>query len=600
MPSSSPHDEYTRRLSAIADSTIRLSKRDNLFAAAKLIIGLLTILIAIWLMKYHMAKIFFLIVPVLLFIALAVLHERVLRRLRDGRRLQTYYHRGIARIENRWQGNGENGERFLDPAHPYARDLDIFGSGSLFELLCTARTRSGEETLAAWLKSAASIPEIIARQAAVQELAPLLDFREHLVLTGEDVRAGIQPEKLITWAETNSSVRRPIIRATALTLTTLWLLSLIAWWRWDWMATAFLMSVINFGLSYRWHHRLDRSAAGIDKAQHDLALLAAVIKRIESETVTSPKLVELKSRLATSGALASHAIENLGRRLAWLESHDNWFVRILGPFVFYTPHCILAIDVWRSRHGSAIHEWLAVTGEVEALSSFAVYAYEHPSDIYPQMLEDGPDTRSPHLGAEALAHPLLARATSVTNDLTLDNHLRLLVISGPNMAGKSTFIRSIGINAVLAQAGAPVCARRMALSSLQVTASICILDSLQGGLSRFYAEISRLKQIDELSKGNTPVLFLLDELLSGTNSFDRRIGTESFVRSLLKRRAIGLVTTHDLALAEIAERIGTTAANFHFEDRFEEGKLHFDYKLTPGIVQTTNALLLMRSIGLDV
>jgi DNA mismatch repair ATPase MutS len=168
------------------------------------------------------------------------------------------------------------------------------------------------------------------------------------------------------------------------------------------------------------------------------------------------------------------------------------------------------------------------------------------------------------------------------------------------MAGKSTFIRSIGINAVLAQSGAPVCARRIALSRLQVTASICILDSLQGGLSRFYAEISRLKQIDELSKGSMPVLFLLDELLSGTNSYDRRIGTESFVRSLLARGAMGLVTTHDLALAEIAQRIGSAAANFHFEDAFEYGKLHFNYKLTPGIVQTTNALMLMRSIGLDV
>ena len=594
MPSSSPHDEYNRRLSAIADSTTQLSKRDKAFAAAKLILGLLIVVTAVWLAKYHTADIFFLLIPILFFTVLAVLHERVLRELKNLRRLSGYYNQGIARIENHWMGGGETGERFLDPAHPYARDLDIFGSGSLFELLCTARTRSGEETLAAWLKNAASIPEIAARQEAVQELTPRLDFREHLVLTGEDVRTGIHPDKLIAWAETNPSLQRALIRAVAFALTALWLLSLFAWWKWDWMAAAFLMSVINFGVNYRWHLRL-HAADGIYKAQHDLALLAAVLKRIEKETVTATTLVQLKARLAASGAFASQAIENLGRRLAWLESHDNWFVRILDPFIFYTSHCVVAVDVWRSRHGAAIREWLAVTGEVEALSSLAVYAYEHPADTFPQMLEGGP-----YFGAEGLAHPLLARGKSIANDLTLDNDLRLLVISGPNMAGKSTFIRSIGINAVLAQAGAPVCARRLALSSLQIAASICILDSLQGGLSRFYAEISRLKQIDELSKGNSPVLFLLDELLSGTNSYDRRIGTESFVRSLLARGAIGLVTTHDLALAEIAVRIGTTAANFHFEDTFEDGKLHFDYKLTPGIVQTTNALLLMRSIGLDV
>jgi DNA mismatch repair ATPase MutS len=270
-------------------------------------------------------------------------------------------------------------------------------------------------------------------------------------------------------------------------------------------------------------------------------------------------------------------------------------VQIVEPFIFYTTHCLLAIDVWRGRHGAAIREWLAVTGEAEALSAFAVYLYEHPSDTFPQFLADGPSFQ-----AESLAHPLLPRDRAIPNDLSLGRDLQLLVISGPNMAGKSTFIRSIGVNAVLAQAGAPVCARRLTLSSLQVTASICILDSLQGGLSRFYAEISRLKQIDDLSKASASVLFLLDELLSGTNSYDRRIGTESFVRSLLARGAIGLVTTHDLALAEIAEGIGPVAANFHFSDRFEDGKLYFDYKLSPGIVQTTNALLLMRSIGLEV
>jgi hypothetical protein len=595
VPSHSPQAEYNRRLNAIAASTAHCRRRDKAFGTAKLILGLLIVIAAIWLAKYHATKIFFLLIPILLLIALAVLHERVLRKLKCSQRLQTYYSQAITRIENRWTGSGETGDRFLDIAHPYARDLDIFGAGSLYQLLCTARTSSGEQALATWLTTAAPIPEIMARQQAVQELTPKLDFRENLVLAGEDVRAGVHPNQLIAWAEAEPRLNRTLIRVVAFSLTALWLLSLIAWWQWDWMAVAAAMSLINFGVSYKLRAMLNHATAGIDGARHDLVLLAAILKVIEKESVTVTKLAELQTRLCPSGALASKAIKGLGKRVEWLESNDNWFVRILNPFVFYTPHCVLAVDVWRERHGPAIREWLAVTGEVEALSSLAVYAYEHPSDTFPQMLEAGP-----YLEAEAIAHPLLPRDKAIPNDLKLDSNLRLLVISGPNMAGKSTFIRSIGINAVLAQAGAPVCARRMALSSLQVTASICILDSLQGGLSRFYAEISRLKQIDELSKGNTPVLFLLDELLSGTNSYDRRIGTESFVRSLLARGAIGLVTTHDLALAEIAERIGPTAANFHFEDTFEDGKLHFDYKLTPGIVQTTNALLLMRSIGLDV
>jgi hypothetical protein len=593
--SESPAAEYNRRLRAIADSTAGYRRRDDLLAVTKLVLGLFIILTAIWLVKYHATKIFFLLIPVLLFVVLAVLHERVLRRLRDQARLRAYYEQGISRIENRWTGTGETGERFLDPSHPYARDLDIFGSASLFQFLCTARTRSGEETLAAWLQSAASIPEVAARQQAVQELTPRLDFRERLVLAGEEARAGVHPDKLIAWAEAAQPLNRMSIRITASLLAILWLLSLAAWWKWDWIGIAFLMSIVNFGVSYRWRAKFDPVAAGVDGAEHDLVLLAAILKLIENESAAVPKLVQLQTQLARSGALASKAIDELSRRVAWLDSRDNWFVKIFDPFVFWTPHCVVAIEAWRERHGEAIREWLAVTGEMEALKALAVYAYEHPADTFPQFTEGGP-----YLSAQGLAHPLLARDKSVSNDLHLGSDLQLVVISGPNMAGKSTFIRAVGVNTVLAQAGAPVCARSMTLSSLQVAASICILDSLQGGLSRFYAEISRLKQIDELTKRSVPVLFLLDELLSGTNSYDRRIGTESFVRSLLARGAIGLVTTHDLALAEIAEGIGPAAANFHFSDRFEHGKLYFDYKLTPGIVQTTNALLLMRSIGLEV
>jgi hypothetical protein len=589
------HAEYHRRLSRISESVAQSKKSDHAFALAKLVLGIAVVVVAIWLMKYHATKIFYLLIPILLFVLLAILHERVLRRLREYARLRAYYERGIARLENRWAGTGESGERFLDAAHPYARDLDIFGAGSLFQMLCTARTRSGEETLAAWLQTAASIPEIVARQEAVRELSPKIDFRERLVLAGEEARVGVHPQKLIEWAEATPSLNRKAMRMTAIALTLLWLLSLLAWWRWDWLAVALGMSLVNFGVSYKWRAQVLHASAGVDGAQHELALLALILKRIESEAVTSPRLKQLQNTLKKSGVVASQAIAELGKRVDYLESADNWFVKILGPFVFWTPHCVIGIEGWRERHGAAIREWLAATGEAEALSSLAVYAYEHPDDSFPGFVEQGP-----YIEAEAVAHPLLARNKAVSNDLTLGRDLQLMVISGPNMAGKSTFMRSIGVNVVLAQAGAPVCARRMTLSALQVAASICILDSLQGGLSRFYAEISRLKQIDELSQGTTPVLFLLDELLSGTNSFDRRVGTESFVRSLLARGAIGLVTTHDLALAEIAERIGTHAANFHFEDTFEDGKLHFDYKLTPGIVQTTNALLLMRSIGLEV
>jgi DNA mismatch repair ATPase MutS len=208
--------------------------------------------------------------------------------------------------------------------------------------------------------------------------------------------------------------------------------------------------------------------------------------------------------------------------------------------------------------------------------------------------------KTPMFAAEGMAHPLLSSAAAVRNDLTLGDGMQLLILSGPNMAGKSTFIRAVGVNAVLGQAGAPVRATRLRLSPLTVTASICVLDSLSGGVSRFYAEIHRVKLISDLAEGPMPVLFLLDELLSGTNSHDRLAGSEFIVRSLMQRNAIGIVSTHDLALARIPEEMGGRAANCHFEDRFEGGELIFDYKLKAGVVKTSNALELMRAVGLKV
>ena len=254
----------------------------------------------------------------------------------------------------------------------------------------------------------------------------------------------------------------------------------------------------------------------------------------------------------------------------------------------------LAVEAWRRRTGPALGRWLTVIGDTEALAALATFAYENPAFPFPEVLAEGPV-----LDGQGLGHPLLPRAGCVTNDLTLNPKLRLLVVSGSNMSGKSTFLRTVGVNAVLAQAGAPVRARRLRLSPVEIGASIRIQDSLQAGVSRFYAEITRLGVIMRHA-GEGPVLFLIDELLHGTNSHDRRIGAEAVVRGLVERGAIGLVTTHDLALAHVADALGARGANVHFQDVLEDGQIRFDYRMRPGVVQKSNALELMRSIGLDV
>jgi DNA mismatch repair ATPase MutS len=358
---------------------------------------------------------------------------------------------------------------------------------------------------------------------------------------------------------------------------------------------AVLSTAINLAFGFAHRANVRTIVAGVETSAHDLALLSEVLARLEREKFSAPKLVHLQERLHDRGAVPSRSIARLGRLVELLISRRNPILQVADPFVLWTLNLAFAIEAWRKRFGPAVGAWISAVGEMEALSSLASYSYEHPADVFPEFTED-----APCFDAEAFAHPLIPESRAVQNDLRLDRDFRLMIVSGPNMAGKSTFLRSVGINAVLAQCGAPVRARRLRLSSLTVAASVCVLDSLQGGVSRFYAEIARLKLIVDSTRGPYPVLFLLDELLQGTNSHDRRIGAEAIARTLFQHGAIGLITTHDLVLAEIADSFGPGAANFHFEDRLENGKLLFDYHLTPGVVQTSNALDLMRSIGLDV
>jgi DNA mismatch repair ATPase MutS len=256
----------------------------------------------------------------------------------------------------------------------------------------------------------------------------------------------------------------------------------------------------------------------------------------------------------------------------------------------------IAIDRWHATYGSAVAGWVRGVGELETLSALATYAYERPADPFPML-----EPRGPVFEAEALGHPLIAEHMSVRNDVHVGGEgPRVIIISGSNMSGKSTFLRSVGVNVVLALAGAPVRATRVRLSPLALGATLRIEDSLQAGHSRFYSEILRIRGIVEAARGPIPLLFMLDEILHGTNSYDRRIGAEAIVRALVDAGAIGFVTTHDLALTELPARLGPAAVNMHFEDRIENGRMVFDYRMRAGVVEHSNALALMRAVGLDV
>jgi hypothetical protein len=593
----SPAEVYSDALRGLNQTQALERRREARLGYAKLVIAALTLIAGFGVFRFP-AFAEFLAVPILVFTVLAIWQEKLIKRLRLRARAILFYKRGMARLEDRWAGSGETGERFLDPAHAYARDLDLFGRGGLFELLCTTRSRAGEETLAAWLLAAAPVDEILARQCAIRELKDRVGFREKLFSLGETVRLGVQPQTLSAWGEGAPVFGKRATRVTTTVLAILWIASLVSWGVWGLAAVAGAMSLLNLAWAHRLYTRMDEAADGIEKAAQDLELLGGTLLLLERGQFSTAKLVGLQAALRREGIAPSQAIQRLERIVEYLNHRRNLMLRALDIFTFWSAQLVFAAERWQQEFGPAIRGWLDAVGEMEALTALAGYAYEHPADVFPEFV--GSEGGGARFDAEDMAHPLLPVGKVVRNDLKLGDGLQLIILSGPNMAGKSTFIRCVGVNAVLAQCGAPVRAARLRLSPLAVAASICVLDSLSGGVSRFYAEIRRVKLVVELTHGPVPVLFLLDELFSGTNSHDRLAGTEFVVRSLVERNAIGMVSTHDLALARIPETMGERATNCCFEDTFEDGQLIFDYKLKPGIVKASNALELMRSIGLGV
>ncbi|MFP5235464.1 MAG: MutS-related protein [Acidobacteriota bacterium] len=587
-------EEYRRRLSSLNTLQARDRQRERAFGIAKLVVAALAIASSVLLIRHFLFG-GITAALIVLFIVLAIRHEKLLQAMRHRGRILAFYERGMARLEDRWQGGGEGGERFLDPAHPYARDLDIFGRASLFEYLSVARTSSGEETLARWLLHPAAPDQIAARQSAVKELQGRADLREKLASAGEAVREGVQPDAMARWGESEpafTSTRRRVL-TTALAL--LWFVSLAAWAVWGKYEWAVLSTVLNFAYAHLLFRDAEPVAAALENSTADLLLLAEVLALFEKESFAPGRLADLQASLQTGGIRASQAVRKLARIVDPLEGRHSLIAHPIDLVTYWSAQLIFLAERWRRRFGPSIRTWIDVVGELEALASLSAFAFEHPAYAFPVITE-----AAPCYFATDLAHPLLPLNDAVANDVALSGAARILILSGPNMAGKSTFIRALGVNAVLAQCGAPVCARTLRMSPLQVAASICVLDSLSGGVSRFYAEIGRIKLIADLAGGAMPVLFLLDELLSGTNSHDRFIATRFVLQMMASRNTIGIVSTHDLALTKIAEEMPDSIFNAHFEDRIEGDRLIFDYKLKPGVVQTSNALHLMRAIGLRV
>jgi hypothetical protein len=588
--SAEPRARYAERLAAREATVARLLRRDDLLARTRLVAVVVALLVG-WRAAAGALSGWWLALPLGAFVALVVLHARNRAARELAARSVAFYVSGLARMDERWAGLGVPGDGFHDPHHPYAEDLDLFGRGSLFELLCTCRTRPGEATLAAWLLAPATRAELRARQAAAGELGAALDLREDLARLGDDMRSEVDAARIVAWATAAGVLRSRALRVVAAVLGLAAAAGIGFWLAGAGLGVLLVVLVLELPVHALVHRASLRVAREVDVPARALALVGDLLERFGAETFASAALAG-RARGA-HGAVA--AIRALRRLVDLLDAQRNPLFAPIALATLWPAQLAFAIEAWRARHGADVGAWLETLGEIEALVAVGTYAAEHPEDVLPDLVE-GPA----RFDAEALGHPLLPRATCVRNDVRLGESCAVLVVSGSNMSGKSTLLRSVGVAAVLTQLGAPVRARRLALSTFRLGASIRTLDSLQEGTSRFYAEITRLRQLVELASGPAPLLFLLDEILHGTNSHDRRIGAEAVVRGLVARGAVGLVTTHDLALATIADTGALRARNVHFEDHVEGTQMVFDYRMRDGVVTHSNALALMRAVGLEV
>ncbi len=533
------------------------------------------------------------------FVGLVLLHSRVINAKERASSALLFHARGLQRLDGKWVDFPSTGESFETPNHPYTGDLDIFGRASLFQLLDATETRFGALRLALWLRGehdGAFPTSVRARQGAVKDLAPRLEFRERLYAAGALLGADKpDPEPFLKWAAGEVTFEPGMflpILARVLPLCTIAAIvfsSHLPSWTWvGFVAVQFLVAT-------PFRAKVMEVAGSVSSREHGFVRYGDMLELIEKEPFESELLKEAKVSLAKTGVSATKEMAAISRIIGFLDARNNEVFRLfIGPILMWDVNCVLALEAWRRRAGKHVRPWLEALGEVEALASVAGLAFDRPEYAWPELSD------TPRFEANGLGHPLLSPEKRINNDVSLAGRGYALIITGSNMSGKSTLLRAMGVNVVLALLGAPVCAVALTLGELRVVTSMRIKDSLEEGVSHFYAELQKLKLVIDLARGDKTVFFLLDEILHGTNTRERLIGARAIVRELLARGAMGAVSTHDLGIGDLEAELDGRARNVHFEEQVVEEKMTFDYKLREGLVQSSNALRLMKIVGIDV
>jgi hypothetical protein len=491
----------------------------------------------------------------------------------------------------------KTGEEYFERDHPYSYDLDIFGKASLFQYICRTNSRPASDRLAEYLKQPAAKEEILLRQEAVAELQPLTDWRQEMMTLGYlNTGAGNDPSPLMQWLGSDDlfrkTVREKIITGClSLTAVTV-IIAVIAG-----MPAAILAPVlgVNFVFYFTRFRKISKLQEQVSRSSDLLKAYSEIIRLIENRSFSSPLLQKLKSALRNE-IPASGRIRQLSKLVGRLDWRLNMLISAPLNLLFFADiHFCLALEKWKRRHARQIPGWFASMAEFEALASMANVAFNNPGWVYPQVTEDYFIFR-----AEEMGHPLIPAGRRVSNGFNSEGEGKAIIVTGSNMSGKSTFLRTCGVNAVLAFAGAPVCARAFTISLARLHTSMRISDSLEENISSFYAELRRLRAIIAGAESDPKVFLLLDEILRGTNSDDRYTGSVALIKQLTGYGSVAIVATHDLRLAGLEPELPQSIENYHFDVKVNDEELFFDYRLNPGICSSFNASLLMKKMGIKV
>ena len=545
----------------------------------------------------------------IVFFALVSVHARVRRRRRVHEARRSLAEEGLLRLDRDWEGldailpEAERIREEVPADHPYAVDLDVCGRTSVVRLLGPVTSTRGRRVLRDWLLSPPRVEEARARREAAEELAPLLDLRMEVTVHGR-LDAATGPggiERFLGWAAAGRDGVGTGLRWAAWVLPLSTLVLLLSTMNWGippfWVVPALAQLV----LARRVGRRAASDFSAVALGSPALRAYVPQLRLLEGREWDAAALRRIGERLGAGDGAAHLALRRLSRLADMVESRRNMFYAVLAVALLADLHLAIRLDAWRGSWGARAVDWLDALGEWEALAALASPAHDHPEWTFPEWRTSGP----PGVEARALGHPLLPPARCVGNEVTVGPPGTFLLVTGSNMSGKSTLLRALGANVILAGAGAPVCASYMALSPLRVRTCMRVEDSLAQGVSLFMAELLRVKQIVEAADagedGVPPVLYLLDEILHGTNTAERRVAARGVIRYLLGSGSVGAVSTHDLTLAD-APDLERAAHAVHFRETVHETdgatRLTFDYTLRPGVATTRNALRLLEAVGL--